>query len=47
MSQNSHILRFAFVDDIVVIYEARHTEKAGNFQTRLFQRYEMRYLGEF
>lgn len=37
---------FFFVDDIVVIYEARYYQKVDEFQTKLFKKYSMRFLGE-
>lgn len=46
MSLNIHILLFFFVDDIVLIYETRHTNEMNRFQFRLFEKYEMRQLKE-
>ncbi|CAL8578705.1 hypothetical protein XPA_010761 [Xanthoria parietina] len=43
---HEHMMLFFFVDDIAVIYEARYTKEVEEFQTKLFKKYEMRYLGE-
>ena len=40
------MMLFFFVDDICIIYEARHVQHVEEFQAKLFKRYEMRYLGE-
>ena len=46
MSRNSHMLLFFFVDDIVVLYDHRYASEVDEFQTKLFERFEMRYIGE-
>lgn len=43
---NDSMVVFFFVDDIVVIFDRRHAEKVNEFQAKLFEAYEMRYLGE-
>lgn len=37
---------FFFVDDIAVIFDRRHVQKVNEFQKKLFERYEMRNMGE-
>ena len=43
---NKHMVLFFFVDDIVIIYHRDHTAYIDEFQRKLFEIYEMRYLGE-
>ena len=43
---HEHMMVFFYVDDIVVIYEARYVNEVEEFQSKLFKKYEMRYLGE-
>lgn len=43
---NEHIVLFFFVDNIVIIYHRDHTTYIDEFQRKLFEIYEMRYLGE-
>lgn len=43
---NDFMLFFFFVDDIVVLFDQRHTKQVDEFQAKLFNAYEMRYLGE-
>ena len=43
---NDYLLLFFFVDDIVIIYDNQYLEQVNDFQTRLFNAYEMRFLGE-
>ena len=43
---NDYMILFFFVDDIAILYDKRHTKKIDEFQAKLFQAYEMRYLGE-
>lgn len=44
--KNEYMLLFFFVDDIVVIFDRQYTQQVNEFQTKLFNTYEMRYLGE-
>ena len=44
--QDTHILLFFFVDDIVILYDRRYTKQVDQFQALLFQKYEMRFLGQ-
>ena len=44
MNQNIHIFLFFFVDDIILIYKTRHTNKMNFFQIKLLKKYEMRQL---
>ena len=46
ISRDKHLLLFFFVDDIVLLYDRRWTNQADVFQTQLFDRFEMRHLGE-
>ena len=46
ISQDTHILLFFFVDDIVILYDRRYINQVDQFQALLFQKYEMRYLGQ-
>ena len=43
--KNDYMMIFFFVDDIVVIYEKHHEAQVDSFQQRLFEVYEMRFLG--
>ena len=43
---NDYMLCFFFVDDIAVLYDRPHTAHVDEFQRRLFDRYEMRFIGE-
>ena len=43
--KNNFMLVFFFVDDIVVIFDRRHTAQVNAFQRRIFEVYEMRFLG--
>ena len=43
---NDYMLLFFFVDDVVVLYHHQYVKKVDDFQARLFETYEMRYLGE-
>lgn len=43
---NDFMLLFFFVDDIVVLFDQQYTTQVDEFQTRLFNTYEMRYIGE-
>ncbi|EKG09276.1 Reverse transcriptase RNA-dependent DNA polymerase [Macrophomina phaseolina MS6] len=43
---NEHLVLFFFVDDIVVIYHKDQTAHVDELQRKLFEIYEMRYLGE-
>lgn len=43
---NDHMIVFFFVDDISVLYDKRYTKEVDEFQSRLFEIYEMRNLGE-
>ena len=40
------MMLFFFVDDIVVIYDKAYTKRVDEFQTKFFEAYEMRHLGE-
>ena len=44
INQNSHVLLFFFVDDIVILYDRIYTFEIDHFQTQLFERFEMRYM---
>jgi hypothetical protein len=46
ISQTTHLLLFFFVNDIVMLYDRRYLLEMKVFQTRLFQRFEMRCLSE-
>ena len=43
---NDYMIVFFFVDDIVVLYDQKYTAQVDSFQTRLFQIYDIRYIGE-
>lgn len=43
---NDYMILFFFVDDIVIIYYKDYTTYVDEFQRKLFEIYEMRYLGE-
>ena len=43
---NDYMMLFFFVDDIVVIYDKKHAKKVDEFQSKFFEAYEMRHLGE-
>ena len=43
---NSYMIVFFFVDDICVIYSKRDTSYVDVFESKLFQAYEMKALGE-
>lgn len=43
---SEHILLFFYVDDICILYEQRHVKTVEEFQAKLFEAYEMRYLGD-
>lgn len=43
---NDFMVLFFFVDDIVVLFDRRNTKYVDEFQTKLFNVYEMRFLGE-
>ena len=43
---HEYIMLFFFIDNIAVIYKARYTKEVEEFQTKLFKKYEIRYLGE-
>ena len=40
------MLLFFFMDNIVIIYEKRYEYQVDQFQIKLLQAYEMRYIGE-
>jgi hypothetical protein len=46
ISQDTHLLLFFFVDDIVLLYDKRYSTQADEFQVKLFNRFEMKCLGE-
>ena len=37
---------FFFIDNIAVIYKVRYTKEVEEFQTKLFKKYKIRYLGK-
>lgn len=43
---NFFIILFFFVNDIITMYSRQHIRKADELQTKMFEAYEMRYLGE-
>ena len=43
---NEFMILFFFVDDIAVIYDRKFTRQVDEFQAKLLNTYEMRYLGE-
>lgn len=43
---NDHMMLFFFVDDVVVLYHHQHVKEVDDFQAKLFETYEMRYIGE-
>ena len=43
---NEYMIVFFFVDDIAIIFDRHYTNKVDEIQAKLFQIYEMRYLGE-
>ncbi|EKG18600.1 Reverse transcriptase RNA-dependent DNA polymerase [Macrophomina phaseolina MS6] len=43
---NEHMILFFFVDNIVIIYHKDHTAYVNDFQRKLFEIYEIRYLSE-
>ena len=46
LSENAHIILFFFVDDIVLIFHRLYIFEVDEFQSKLFNRFEMRCLGE-
>jgi hypothetical protein len=46
ISQDTHLLLFFFVNDIVLLYDKRYSTQADEFQVKLFNRFEMKCLGE-
>jgi Reverse transcriptase (RNA-dependent DNA polymerase) len=43
---NDFLLLFFYVDDIVVLFHRKHTQKVKEFEDSLLRRFEMRALGE-
>jgi hypothetical protein len=43
---NRYLLLFFYVDDIAVLYKKEHTNEVDKFQEKLFNRYDMRNMGE-
>lgn len=43
---NDYMLLFFFVDNIVVLFDRQYTKQLDELQAKLFDAYEMRYLGE-
>jgi hypothetical protein len=46
ISQDTHLLLFFFVNDIVLLYDKRYSIQADEFQMKLFNRFEMKCLGK-
>jgi Reverse transcriptase (RNA-dependent DNA polymerase) len=43
---NDFVLRFFYVDDIVILFNRKYTQKVKEFEASLLRRFEMRTLGE-
>jgi hypothetical protein len=46
LSQDTHVLLFFFIDDIVVLHVRRYISQVNDFQVKLFKRFEMKCLKE-
>jgi hypothetical protein len=44
ISQDTHLLLFFFVNNIVLLYDKRYSTQADEFQMKLFNRFEMKCL---